>query len=547
MARRDFNSETNNQDVLPSFNNKIYSHKIPSPTTNIPVNVPTRVHRISTVTPTKIITHFTKNYEVGDDTDSEDDNDNENKNNQGSNITSMASIRHQNSILQTVLDTYTSSDSDDSDCAEESGIISDDENNIEIHASLSPEQQQKIQEQKVFRKNIFKYCEESVSDKSKSDLLFQKISENLNEKKSDLLLNNLSMTENISKFFNIRELNWIKKVVIINNNIPQISFDIFPESLTHLVLTNNNIIEFRTNRHCPNIEHLNLSHNNLSSFYNVDNKVFPSLKRLNISHNKLVGSLTNSLKIKDLKTLISLNVSYNKLGCIEYAYLDNRIEVLQCEHNDLNKVSIMSNSLISIYLGHNPQLRKLTLLTQNISTINLCGGEFSNLDSSSFNMLINKVCRIDIDERYKNLLENEKVTKIDSGEIGSTSKFAPINTKFFPGNKFESNKSTYAGNYNDKPGYKPYNPHDGRHNHTNESRYFNARGGYWQKNSHNSNHGVWRNGVRVIENPTEEQINFYIEKTIQNYANAIKQKCTTDMNQLLDETFVFPQKNTYII
>lgn len=562
------NLKPTNEDVLPSFNNKIYSPKSSDMTKN-QIILPTRVHKISTVTPTKIITHYSKNgygADIESDTDSEDDNDNENENktNQGSSVASIASIRNKNGIVQNVITTI-DSDSDDTTNSSDSssdGDIDDDEKNINSY--LEQQKETYIEKNKYCRQNfdysnILNCCQLSVNDKTKVDLLFQKIVENMSERKTDIILNNLSMTVKVNEHFILNKLRWIKKIVITNNNIPQINFSIFPGSLTHLILTNNNIKEFNTRNKFNNLEYLNLSHNDLSTFYNVTNETFPVLQRLNLSHNKIVGSLTNSLKIQTLNTLISLNVSHNKLECIEYICKNNKIEVLQCEHNNLKKVSIMSDSLITIYLSHNPELRKLTLNTCRISTINMYGGEFSKLESASFNMLINKVCRIEIDEKYNSLLENANISKFDSGEINNASKFAPISTKFWPGNKFEANKSGYGGQISDKPNstsryydsvvnsYKPYNPNHNPRDHSaynHGANHYNNRGAYWQNHSQ---HGVWKNGVRVIENPTQEQINFYISKTIENYARAIKNKCTTDMTQLLDETFVFPQDNTYVI
>ncbi|KAK4510184.1 uncharacterized protein ATC70_006356 [Mucor velutinosus] len=211
-------------------------------------------------------------------------------------------------------------------------------------------------------------------------------------KKLNLSRQNLSSLTDLSSCFPVLET-----LQVTHNELKTLSG--LPSSLIHLYASHNKLLEVDV-YHLDKLQHLDVSHNRINHFESL--KELKSLRALNANHNSITscksfqdlpGLVSLSLKANCIRRLVnfenthrhnqleSLDVSYNRIECLDSIESLVHLRELNADHNELKyiqlnqpmerlcKLQLSFNRLKSFDISPFPDIRVLYLDDNQIQRI----------------------------------------------------------------------------------------------------------------------------------------------------------------------------------
>jgi hypothetical protein len=360
-------------------------------------------------------------------------------------------------------------------------------------------------------------CSKCTSNPESVNIIFKLIKSNLVNEQPNLTLSGCNLNFRINAHLNLSDFMHLRKIVITNNNIGRIDFDIFPQGIKELILCNNQITQIDMSRSLPLLQILDLSNNMLRVLRNINDRSLPALQRLIISKNNLIGALSNIINLEQMKKLIFLDLSFNKLTSIEHINKYSQLQNIKCTNNNLHRIAIMSEKLKRIDFSVNTNLRRLTLQTCNLIDL-IAIGRFDNLEPNGVRVFVHSICKTDVSDEYKNVLS------IESPSVIKMNKPSQINFTDTSSSVYRQDSRT-AEYYNTTHDYRKYNSYNQTHIYHGPNTY---------------------KPQPVARKLTREDIDFYICKSIENYVKQMQLNTDYKFRNLMDENYVYLDKEVIV-
>ena len=180
----------------------------------------------------------------------------------------------------------------------------------------------------------------------------------------------------------------VKRLLLNNNNASYIHTNCtnMKNTLQIFSATDNYI----TTRYLPNFaEFIQLYHIDFSSnlLIGINDQIFPSvLQFLNLFNNSIISF--NNLRLKSLKMLTHLNISYNHLNDLDFSNLPLSLKLLDVSYNNIETIAdYVSNDQKDPLAFHD--LEKIFLQGNNIKII--CECKINLIIPISYSLLINEI------------------------------------------------------------------------------------------------------------------------------------------------------------
>lgn len=420
---------------------------------------------------------------------------------------------------------------------EKAGYVSDSESDSDFD-SYSDEESSQMPK---YDEDVFtKACSNCVTSEKNVKNIACLLLYNAVNKGHDLVLSHCTLNSKINNFLTLCDFEWLRKIVITNNDIETINFDIFPEAIKEVVLKGNKIKNIKINHSYNYLESIDLSDNLLTNLHCLSYKYLPYLKKLNVSKNLLAGTLDNVFNLISFKMLYILDVSFNQLTSIEYINNDGSLYSIRCIYNNLRKISIMSTKLSNIEMSHNPKLQRIKLCT--VGLINLAiNGNLDYLDQSGICIFAKESCKIDTESQNAKFvgIGSPNVTLIDINE-----------NRFNRENNFTQNGRNIANNGRWTPNeFNNVVRNNFKHVSFNnkEKKHYRDYDGY-NHNYERSHNLANENYPRYYKSTilTKENLDFFVKKTIEEFARQIKFSKDREFRNLLDSNFIYLGDETVV-
>lgn len=364
----------------------------------------------------------------------------------------------------------------------------------------------------------------------------------------DLLLVGCTLNSKINKFLQFYDFEWLRRIVINNNDIEEINFDIFPKTIHEVVLKNNKLRTVRINRPYNFLSLIDLSENRLVNLHFISYRYVPNLQKLYVAKNMFCGTLTNIFDLTSFASLSHFDISYNKLTSFEFINKTGKLYYVKCIYNELKKVCIMSDKIKNIEISHNTMLQRVKLFT--IELINLLiFGNLNCLDNNNIHIVAKNNCKIEIEPRYAKIIGIGAPNVTLVGKPNDTQKNILLDNKscLFE-NTQRNNNRHYTQNVSNnnqwthedfKKTLRTNAQNLGHINFNNKTEFYRDYDGYSDGYYNDHTSYQHREKVRKTSMLTKDNLDFFVKKTIEEYAKQIRFHKDREFRNLLDSNFIY--------